>query len=63
MMLRCLSRVAMLGSLLAIGLGFLPMAAHAAAANASTTTVDYSLTSSSTILSPARTSRAPRSWP
>jgi len=48
-MLRCLSRVAMLGTLLAIGLGFQPMAARAASANASTTTVDYSLTSSSTI--------------
>jgi len=39
----------MLGTLLAIGLGFQPMAARAASANASTTTVDYSLTSSSTI--------------
>jgi len=48
-MLRCLSRVAMLGTLLALGLGFQPMAAHAASANASTTTVDYSLTTSSTI--------------
>ncbi len=49
MMLRCLSRATMLGTLLAIGLGFQPMAAHAALANASTTTVDYSLTTSSTI--------------
>jgi len=48
-MLRCLSRVAMLGTLLAIGLGFQPMAAHAASANASTTTYDYSLTTPTTI--------------
>lgn len=48
MMLRCLSRVALLGTLLALGFGFHPMAAHAAV-NASTTTVDYSLTTSSTI--------------
>jgi len=48
-MLRCLSRVAMLGTLLAIGLGFQPMAAHAASVNASTTTADYVLTTSSTI--------------
>ena len=47
-MLRCLSRVALLGTLLALGFGFQPMAAHAAV-NASTTTVDYSLTTSSTI--------------
>jgi hypothetical protein len=47
-MLRCLSRVALLGTLLALGFGFHPMAAHAAV-NASTTTVDYSLTTSSTI--------------
>ena len=49
MMLRCFSRAALLGTLLAIGLGFQPMAAHAASVNASTTTVDYSLTASSTI--------------
>ena len=48
MMLRCLSRVALLGTLLALGFGFQPMAAHAAV-NASTTTVDYSLTTSSAI--------------
>ncbi len=48
-MLRCLSRVALLGTLLALGFGFQPMAAHAASVNASTTTVDYSLTTSSTI--------------
>ena len=48
MMLRCLSRVALLGTLLALGFGSQPMAAHAAV-NASTTTVDYSLTTSSTI--------------
>ena len=47
-MLRCLSRVALLGSLLALGFGSQPMAAHAAV-NASTTTVDYSMTTSSTI--------------
>jgi len=48
-MLRCFSRVALLGTLLTLGLGFQPMAAHAASVNASTTTVDYSLTTSSTI--------------
>ena len=50
------SRAALLGTLLAIGLGFQPMAPHAASVNASTTTVDYSLTASSTIGVPARTS-------
>lgn len=49
MMLRCSSHVALVGTLLAIGLGFQPMAAHAASVNASTTTVDYTLTDSSTI--------------
>jgi hypothetical protein len=50
-MLRCLSRVALLGTLLALGLGFQPMAAHADSVNpnASTTTVDYSLTTGTTI--------------
>ncbi len=60
MMLRCLSRVAMLETLLAIGLGFQPMAAHAASANASTTTVDYSLTSSSTIAVPGANISGPQ---
>ncbi len=58
-MLRCLSRVAMLGTLLAIGLGFQPMAAHAASVNASTT-VDYSLTTSSTIGVPGATISGPQ---
>ena len=51
MMLRCLSRVALLGMLLALGFGFQPMAAHADSVNpnASTTRVDYRLTTSSTI--------------
>jgi hypothetical protein len=50
-MLRCLSRVALLGTLLALGFGFQPMAAHADSVNpnASTTTVDYRLTTSSTM--------------
>ncbi len=48
-MVRCFSRLALLGTLLALGLGFQPMAAHAASVNASTTTVDYSLTTSSAI--------------
>ena len=49
MMLRCLSRVALLGTVLALGFGFQPMAAHADSANASTTTYDYSLTTPTTI--------------
>ena len=59
MMLRCLSRVALLGTLLALGLGFQPMAAHAAV-NASTTTVDYSLTTSSTIGAPGSNISGPQ---
>ena len=59
MMLRCLSRVALLGTLLAIGLGFQPMAAHAAV-NASTTTVDYRLTTSSTIGVPSANISGPQ---
>ncbi|MGO9810024.1 MAG: hypothetical protein ACLP53_04435 [Isosphaeraceae bacterium] len=59
MMLRCLSRVALLGTLLALGLGFQPMAAHAAV-NASTTTVDYSLTTSSPIGVPDSNISAPQ---
>ena len=47
-MLRCLSRVALLGTVLALGFGLQPMAAHAAA-SASTTTFDYSLTTATTI--------------
>ena len=58
-MLRCLSRVALLGTLLALGFGFHPMAAHAAV-NASTTTVDYSLTTSSTIDVPDSNISAPQ---
>ena len=58
-MLRCLSRVALLGTLLAIGLGFQPMAAHAAV-NASTTTVDYRLTTSSTIGAPGSNLSGPQ---
>ena len=59
MMLRCLSRVALLGSLLAIGLGLQPVAAHAAV-NTSTTTVDYSLTTSSTIAVPGANISGPQ---
>jgi len=58
-MLRCLSRVALLGTLLALGLGFQPMAAHAAV-NTSTTTVDYSLTTSSTIAVPGANISGPQ---
>ncbi|MGD0044440.1 MAG: hypothetical protein ABSE84_29235 [Isosphaeraceae bacterium] len=58
-MLRCLSRVALLGTLLALGFGFQPMAAHAAV-NASTTTVDYSLTTSSTIGVPSANISGPQ---
>src|SRR5271165_6981352 len=58
-MLRCLSRVALLGTLLAIGLGFQPMAAHAAV-NASTTTVDYRLTTSYTIGVPSANISGPQ---
>jgi hypothetical protein len=58
-MLRCLSRVALLGTLLAIGLGFQPMAAHAAA-NASTATADYTLTTSSTIGVPSANISGPQ---
>ncbi len=60
MMLRCLSRMALLGTLLAIGLGFQPMAARAASANASTTTVDYSLTASSPIAVPGANISGPQ---
>jgi len=59
-MLRCFSRVALLGTLLALGLGFHPMAAHAASVNASTTTVDYSLTTSSTIGVPGANIKDPQ---
>ena len=59
MMLRCLTRVALLGTLLALGLGFQPMAAHAAV-NASTTTVDYSLRTSSPIGVPDSNISAPQ---
>jgi hypothetical protein len=50
-MLRCFSRVALLGTLLALGFGSQPMTTHAASVNpnASTTTVDYRLTTSTTI--------------
>jgi hypothetical protein len=50
-MLRCLSRVALLGTVLALGFGFQPMAAHADSVNpnSSTTTYDYRLTTSTTI--------------
>jgi hypothetical protein len=58
-MLRCLSRVALLGTLLALGFGFQPMAAHAAV-NASTTTVDYSLTTSPTIGVPSANISGPQ---
>jgi len=58
-MLRCLSRVALLGTLLVLGFGFQPMAAHAAV-NASTTTVDYSLTTSSTIGVPGANIKDPQ---
>src|SRR5271157_4329486 len=47
-MLRCFPRVALLGTVLALGFGFQPVAAHAAA-SASTTTFDYSLTTATTI--------------
>ena len=62
MMLRCLSRVALLGTLLALGLGFQPMAAHADSVNpnASTTTVDYRLTTSSTIGAPGSNISGPQ---
>jgi hypothetical protein len=61
-MLRCLSRVALLGTLLALGLGFQPMAAHADSVNpnASTTTVDYRLTTSSTIGAPSSNISGPQ---
>ncbi len=59
-MLRCLSRVALSGTLLALGLGFQPMAAHAASANASTTTVDYSLTTSTPIAVPGANISGPQ---
>ena len=61
-MLRCLSRVALLGTLLALGLGFQPMAAHADSVNpnASTTTVDYRLTTSSTIGAPGSNISGPQ---
>jgi len=58
-MLRCLSRVALLGTLLAIALGFQPMAARAAV-NTSTTAVDYSLTTSSTIAVPGANISGPQ---
>ncbi len=58
-MLRCLSRVALLGTLLAIALGFQPMAARAAV-NSSTTAVDYSLTTSSTIAVPGANISGPQ---
>jgi len=50
-MLRCLSRVALLGTLLALGFGSQPMTTHAASVNpnASTATASYRLTTSTTI--------------
>jgi hypothetical protein len=50
-MLRCFSLAALLGTLLALGFGFQPMTTHAASVNpnASTTTADYRLTTSTTI--------------
>ncbi|HWT78904.1 MAG TPA: hypothetical protein VN648_08875 [Candidatus Methylomirabilis sp.] len=62
MMLRCLPRVALLGTLLALGFGFQPMGAHAASVNpnASTTTVDYRLTTSSTIAVPGANITGPQ---
>ena len=62
MMLRCLSRVALLGTVLALGFGFQPMAAHADSVNpnSSTTTVDYRLTSSSAIPVPGANITAPQ---
>ena len=62
MMLRCLSRVALLGTLLALGLGFQHVAAHADSVNpnASTTTVDYRLTTSSTIGAPGSNISGPQ---
>src|SRR5271157_3007633 len=61
-MLRCLSRVALLGTVLALGFGFQPMAAHADSVNpnSSTTTVDYRLTSSSAIPVPGANISGPQ---
>ena len=59
-MLRCLSRVALLGTLLALGLGFQPMATQAASVNASTATADYRLTTSTTSGSPAANISGPQ---
>src|SRR5271157_3130083 len=61
-MLRCLSRVALLGTVLALGFGFQPMAAHANSVNpnSSTATVDYRLTTSSTIGVPSANISGPQ---
>ena len=62
MMLRCLSRVALLGTVLAPGFGLQPKAAHADSVNpnSSTTTVDYRLTTSSGIGVPSANISGPQ---
>lgn len=62
MMLRCLSRVELLGMLLALGVGLQPMATRAASVspNVSTTTADYRLTSSSDIAAPGANISGPQ---
>ena len=62
MMLRCPSRVAPVGTLLVLGLGMLPLPAHAASVNpnSSITTATYRLTSSVNIPAADPTSQIPQ---
>lgn len=62
MMLHCLPRAAMLGTVLFLVLGSQPLAARADSVNpnASTTTVDYRLTSSTTLGVPSANSTTPQ---
>ncbi|MGC8641974.1 MAG: hypothetical protein ACP5XB_19075 [Isosphaeraceae bacterium] len=62
MMLRCPSRVALVGALLALGLGLPPLPAHAASVNpnSSITTAAYRLTSSVNIPAADPTSQVPQ---
>ena len=62
MMLRCLSRVALLGTVFTLVSGSLPMAARADSVNpnSSTTTVDYRLTTNTTLGVPSASSTTPQ---
>ena len=62
MMLRCLSHMAMTGTVLLLVLAFQPLTARADSVNpnASTTTVDYRLTSSTTLGVPSASSTTPQ---